>query len=197
MRTSIGRLQLDYLVSQGLRPEHYLLDVGCGPLRAGRFFIGYLEPGHYFGVDRNGERLRRGFEERLDADAQARQPTLVCMDDFGFERLGRKFDVALAQSVFTHLPLNDIMRCLVSVSLVLAPEGRFYATFFENPSGKRHLEPVRQARGDIVTHYDKDPYHYDLDTLACACRGTGLAMEYVGDWGHARNQMMLVFRRAG
>ena len=30
----IGRLQFDFLVSQGLRPEHVLLDFACGSLRA-------------------------------------------------------------------------------------------------------------------------------------------------------------------
>src|SRR3954453_8856690 len=45
----LGKLQLDYLVGQGLKPEHYVLDVGCGPLRAGVHFIGYLEPGQQRG----------------------------------------------------------------------------------------------------------------------------------------------------
>ena len=31
----LGKRQLDYLVEQGLQPSHYVLDVGCGPLRAG------------------------------------------------------------------------------------------------------------------------------------------------------------------
>ena len=44
------------------------------------------------------------------AGLAAKNPALVQMDDFGFERLGRQFDVAVAQSVFTHLALNDIVR---------------------------------------------------------------------------------------
>jgi hypothetical protein len=40
----MGKLQLDYLVERGLKPEHNLLDVGCGPLRAGIHFIEYLTP---------------------------------------------------------------------------------------------------------------------------------------------------------
>ena len=64
----IGRLQFDYLVSQGLRPNHYLLDIACGSLRAGIHFIPYLEPGHYLG-DRQGSgpdpgRHRAGIEPR-------------------------------------------------------------------------------------------------------------------------------------
>jgi SAM-dependent methyltransferase len=193
----MGRLQFDFLRSRGLRPEHYLLDVGCGRLRAGRFFIPYLEQGHYFGVDREAERLRIGYEDRLDASAREKRPTLLCIDDFGFGRLGQMFDFALAQSVFTHLPLNDITRCLVNMADVLAPAGEFYATFFENPYGKRHVGPVVQERRGLRTHYDKDPYHYDLQTLARACEDTGLTMEYLGDWGHPVDQRMLVYRPAG
>src|SRR5216684_3760408 len=47
----MGRLQISYLMEHGLQPHHYLLDVACGSLRAGRYFILYLQPGHYYGLD--------------------------------------------------------------------------------------------------------------------------------------------------
>lgn len=34
-------------------------------------------------------------------------------DHFEFDKLGRKFAYAIAQSVFTQLPLNSVIRCLV------------------------------------------------------------------------------------
>ena len=46
--------------------------------------------------------------------------------DFGFVRLNRKFEYALAQSVFTHLPLNGIIRCLANMDKALAPGGRMH-----------------------------------------------------------------------
>src|SRR6185503_15060018 len=106
------------------------------------------------------------------------------------ERLGRRFDFLLAQSLFTHLPLNSIMRCLVNAARVLEPDGRFFATFFENPD-KRNVDPIPQASTE--SFYDADPYHYDVETLASVCSGTGLALEVVGDWGHPRGQRMLLF----
>src|SRR5947209_178803 len=39
---TIGKLQFDFIVRQGLEPRHVLLDIGCGALRGGRFFIEYL-----------------------------------------------------------------------------------------------------------------------------------------------------------
>jgi SAM-dependent methyltransferase len=191
----LGRLQLDYLVEQGLQPSHYLLDVGCGPLRAGVHFIGYLDPGHYAGIDKRGDSLERARRVELPRHGlDDKQPLLLVNGAFEFGKLGQTFDYAIAQSVFTHLPLNTIMRCLVEMAHVLRPGGRFYATIYENPEGKSYLGDVRQSER-VVSHYDRDSYHYDLEMLRAACEGTGLTMSYAGDWEHPDNQKMVVFTR--
>lgn len=61
MWKEIGRLQFDFLVAHGLAPSHLLLDMGCGTLRGGLHFIRYLEPGHYWGVDKGRDLLGRGW----------------------------------------------------------------------------------------------------------------------------------------
>jgi SAM-dependent methyltransferase len=193
----IGLLQFEFLVDQGLRPEHYMLDIGCGSLRGGQHFIPYLEPGHYFGVERQADLMEAGLQLEIDPEvARLKRPVLVPMDDFAFERLDQTFDFALAQSVFTHLSLNAIMRCLVNVARVLRADGRFYASFFENRGGKRNLEPLVQSPGDITTFFDTDPFHYDFDTIACASSETGLEVEYLGEWNHPRAQRMMLFTRS-
>jgi len=190
----LGRNQFDYLVERGLEPGHSLLDVGCGPLRAGIHFIRYLEPGRYVGVDKRADVLEETRRRELSADDLAKEPLLVAMDDFDFPSLGRMFDYALAQSVFTHLPLNSIIRCVMNVEKVLVPGGRFFATIWENPEGKRNLGDIRQSE-TAVTHFDRDFYHYDVATFEWICEGTSLAVERLGDWGHPRNQKMLVITR--
>ena len=191
----LGKLQLDYLVGQGLQPSHYVLDVGCGPLRAGVHFIGYLEPGHYAGVDKRADTLERAREVELPRyGVEDKDPLLFVNGAFEFSKLGREFDYAIAQSVFTHLPINTIVRCLVEMAKVLAPGGRFYATIYENPQGKTYLGEIQQSER-VVSYPDRDKYHYDLDTLRCACQGTGLVMSYLGDWDHPDNQKMVVFTR--
>jgi SAM-dependent methyltransferase len=189
----LGKLQLDYLVEQGLQPEHYVLDVGCGPLRAGVHFIGYLEPGHYAGVDKRADTLERARRVELPRyGLEDKDPMLLVNGAFEFSKLDQTFDYAIAQSVFTHLPLNTISRCLVEMAKVLRPGGRFYATIYENPQGKRYLGEIQQSER-VVSYPDRDKYHYDLETLRCACVGTGLTMSYAGDWGHPDNQKMVVF----
>jgi SAM-dependent methyltransferase len=192
----LGKLQLDYLVEQGLEPDDYVLDVGCGPLRAGVHFMGYLEPGHYAGIDKRGDTLTRARDVELPRYGLVdKKPNLLVNGAFEFSKLGMTFDYAIAQSVFTHLPLNNIVRCLVEMAKVLNPGGRFYATIYENPNGRQFLGEIQQSER-VVSFPDKDKYHYDLDSLRCACEGTGLKMSYNGDWGHPDNQKMVVFSRA-
>ena len=204
---TVGRLQFEFLAGRGLRPSDHLLDVGCGSLRGGVHFIEFLEAGHYYGVDKSKELLAAGREIELPRYRLVEKaPVLVAMDDFGFDRLGRTFDVALAQSVFTHLPLNSIIRCLMNMEQALRPGGEFYASFFENPAGKRNLLPIprpvvgRDAetrRRGSSSYFDQNPYHYDLDTFRWICDGTQLQVEYLGGWNHPRDVKMLLFKRQG
>jgi SAM-dependent methyltransferase len=191
----LGPLQLEYLKEQGLEPGHYVLDVGCGPLRAGVHLMRYLEPGHYYGIEKDPDVLELAREIELPRYGVAdREPHLLANELFEFGRFGRKFDYAIAQSVFTHLPLNNIIRCLMEMEKALVEGGRFYATFFENSNGKRNLADVRQTE-TVVTHFDADFFHYDFATFEWICEGTKLRPEYIGDWGHPRNQKMAVFTR--
>lgn len=191
----IGKLQFDFLVARGLKPEHYFLDVGCGSLRGGIHFIQYLERGHYFGIDKSKELLDAGRNIELKrCNLMVKNPTLVQMDNFDFQSLNQKFDYALAQSVFAHLPLSTIIRCIMNIEKVLVQEGQFYTTFFENPRGKFNLDPIVHPHG-VTTHFDKDAFHYDFETFQWVCKGTKLKVEYIGNWNHPTNQMMMVFTK--
>ena len=72
-----GQAQFDYLTGNGLEPHHYFLDIGCGPLRGGVHFIRYLEPGHYYGVEKNADVLETAREVELPKyGLLEQQPTL-------------------------------------------------------------------------------------------------------------------------
>ncbi|NIM21914.1 MAG: hypothetical protein GTN64_05785 [Candidatus Latescibacteria bacterium] len=125
--------------------------------------------------------------------------TLVQSDDFDFSALGQRFQFALAQSLFTHLPLNSIISCLKKMEKALADGGQFYATFFENKEGKNNLEPIKHPSIDHIgleSYFDRDPYHYDFGTFEWICDGTSLEAKYIGDWQHPRDQKMMVFTKA-
>jgi ubiquinone/menaquinone biosynthesis C-methylase UbiE len=190
----MGQKQFDYLVEQGLRPDHMFLDVGCGSLRGGVHFVRYLEPGRYHGLDIQQPLLDAGRKELAAAGLDPASASLLQDDAFRFGRFGRQFDFALAQSVFTHMPLNPIMRCLAEIERVLVPGGRFYATFFEHPGPRLNTEALQQPKG-VTTYPDADPFHYDPDVFRWAVEGSTLDVSLVGDWDHPRNQQMLVFAK--
>jgi SAM-dependent methyltransferase len=191
----LGRRQLDFLVEQGLAPEDELLDVGCGSLRAGIHFVRYLDRGHYYGLDIDERVLRAGRDELAAVGLDPGCAVLLRDDAFRFRRFGHTFRWALAQSLFTHLPLNAIMRCLAEMEKVLEPAGHFYATFFENPGRRLSISDVEEPDG-FVAHLDRDPFFYDPDVFNWCVEGSTLSCALIGDWGHPRNQKMLLFTKS-
>jgi len=188
----MGPLQLQFLVSQGLTPQDRLVDVGCGSLRAGVHFIRHLDAGRYTGIDIDSRLIEAGREELRQAGLADRGATFRVTDSFDLSGLG-DFQFALAQSVFTHLPFNVIMRCLSCVEEVLVDGGRFYATFFPNSDRRLRREPLRIGELDIAL--DRDPFFYDPDIFRWVCEGSSLSAEYLGDWGHPKGQHMMRFTR--
>jgi len=176
----IGRLQFDFLVAEGLRPEHVLLDVGCGSLRGGVYFIPYLDRGHYLGIDKERLLIRRGLRTELDAAVRReKDPQFVVSDDFEFERFPVRPDFALAQSLFTHLPAGVITRCLEKLR-AFSPGCRLYATFAEVDA------PVENR----ATSHSRHGFRYTAAEMAAFGDATGWAFRSIGQWGHPRGQVM-------
>jgi len=186
----MGRLQRDFLVEQGLRPDMRFLDVGCGSLRAGRLLVPYLDPGHYYGIDIGAEIIEAGYERELDDETRARLPlgNLRMTDRFDAD-FGVPFDMAIAQSVFTHVTLNHIRLCLYRLGKVMKPGARFFATF--NQRGPDH--PVDSVQGRYYT--ERNVYWYYRKDLRYAAERTPFSFRYIGEWGHPRKQKMVEYTR--
>ncbi|MFT3922623.1 MAG: class I SAM-dependent methyltransferase [Myxococcales bacterium] len=183
----IGRLQFNFLVNQGLRPNHYLLDIACGSLRAGVHFIPYLDAGHYLGVEKEPELVELGLREELGMVLEnLKRPELLVNGAFEFERLSNAPDFAIAQSLFTHTPGEVVVQCLRKLRPCMAKDGVFYSTFFV---GREKTKNASQA-------HDHRSWFYTRDELAGFARSAGWSMEYIGDWNHPRNQQMVAFRVA-
>ena|SRR5208283_1773600 len=188
----IGTHQLNFLKQQGLKGDHLLIDVGCGCLRGGIPCIRYLEAGNYFGLDINASLVKAGLMEIEREGLTEKRPNLLVNDKFEFSRFARTFNYAIALSVFTHLPMNHVIRCLIEIRKVLTPGGQFFATFFEAPF-PAHLERVTHMPGGIETNYDSDPYHYSFEECQIMARAAGVQVRLIGEWGHPRGQRMLSF----
>lgn len=193
----IGDHQFRYLVAQGMQPDHRLLDIGCGSLRLGARAIAWLKPGHYFGADISAALIEAGREHELDDALRAKAPpgNFAVNGDFDFGFLPGPVDLAIAQSVFTHLPLNHLRRCLATLAPHMAPGGRLFVTYFECPEGEDLHAPRVQPPAGIVTHDYRDPYHYRVADLAWAVADSPWTFQPIGDWDHPRGQRMAAYLR--
>ncbi len=191
----VGRLQIDFLISQGLMPHHRLLDIGCGSLRGGVKLIEYLHAGHYAGVDLHESLLNAGYEiELAKAGLTHKLPrsNLVAESEFDFSWCPMQVDFALAQSVFTALPLNSLRICLERLPHFMAQGGRFFVSIFEIPDEHPTHKPYLHPSG-FVSHGGREPYHYRFADMEFCCRGLPWRALRVGDWGHPLSVRMIQF----
>ncbi|MEU3731649.1 class I SAM-dependent methyltransferase [Streptomyces sp. NPDC033538] len=181
---ALGQLQFDYLLRHGLRPEHRMLEIGCGNLRAGWRFIEYLDPGHYYGVDISPDILVAAQDTLQAQGLQDRLPTLTPVRGLtlGFLPAGH-FDVVHAHSVFSHSPLPVIEECFAHIGRVLAPGGWFDFTF-DRTEGEEH-------------HVLREDFYYRTETLIALAAEHGLTARFMDDWeelGHGQSKIRVTHR---
>jgi len=129
------------LTTRGLRPEHRVLDIGCG---IGNLAIGlrdYLHGG-YDGLDIHPEAIawcQRAITprypafrfHRADVVSRAYNPGgHVSASAYRFPFPDRAFDFIFLASVFTHMMPDEVERYLHEISRLLAPGGRCIESYF-------------------------------------------------------------------
>jgi hypothetical protein len=182
----IGQLQFDFLVSRGMKPDSYLLDIACGCLRLGVKAIPYLQTGHYLGIEKEAALVTAGLELELDQQVRReKQPNIVVSSAFEFEKLGHLADMAIAQSLFTHLPPDLISLCFEKLYPNLGCGGTFYATYFE--VDKRTRNPSKP--------HDHGCFAYTRDEMLSFGERAGFKSNYIGDWNHPVQQVMVEYVR--
>ena len=194
-----GPQQLRFLVARGLRPWMRLLDLGCGCLRGGIHLVRFLDRGNYYGIDVNASLLAAGRRELEEAGLGDRLPSGNLLRNDGLEggRFGVDFDVVLAHSLFTHLPAAWLRRYLTEAVGHVPAGGRAFVTYFEWPEGWPAERPLEHQPGGILTHSDRDPYHYRVADLWACREGLPWELEVIGEWGHPRDQRMAQYTRVG
>ena len=186
MWDEIGNLQFNFLVAQGLKPQHHLLDIACGSLRLGVKAIPYLDRGHYLGIEKEAALVKAGLEQELDAAVRAaKQPNIVVSDAFEFDKLNQQADFAIAQSLFSHFPPALINLCFQKLHPHLADSGVFFATFFETRAKIRNPE---------VPH-DHGFFAYTQAEMCGFGEANGFVADYIGDWKHPREQVIVAYRK--
>lgn len=172
---AIGAEFLGHAVEMGgLRPEHRVLDVGCGIGRLAVPMTQYLDPEHgtYDGVDP----VRTGIEwctdvitpaypnfrfQHLDIRHAIYNPAgVIAGDEVMLPFAAGAFDFIAMISVATHLPVPELRHYAAETARVLAPAGTILLTAFvmaQNPEAQRSRDP----RLDFKRVDDGPEWHVD------------------------------------
>lgn len=156
----------------GIKPDSRILDVGCGVGRMALPLTSYLHTGQYDGFDvvarairwcrRNITPRHRNFRF---THISVKNPHYSILGGgasrFAFPYESSDFDCVVAYSLFTHLQFEEICNYLRESYRVLAPGGKFVATFFL-------LNDVSVAAQRAVAAFQQFPYEQGPVRLASA-----------------------------
>jgi len=164
--------QLRVVTGLGLRPEHSMLDIGCGPLQGGIAFIRYLNPGRYVGVDHNSVAIEVGHQEVSRLRLGEKAPRLIVSKVFGDDHLGSaSFHFIWMSQIFYYFDESKVHGLFTMVERRLHPNGVMAADILGPASDRsflRHpLPPLHTASS--------------LDLLARRC---GLRVVELGPLSH-------------
>lgn len=180
----LGEHQFKFMISQGLKPHHVFLDVGCGSLRGGRLFIPYLHDGNYLGIEKEKILIETGKKYEIPENIwKLKKPEIIFSDRFEFGLFSKTPNFAIAQSLFTHLSPSDIRLCLRNLANFVGSGCRFFATFSDTPVPIPQIYRSHSSRGFIYTHEQMKNFGESY----------GLCATYIGEWEHPRGQKMMEY----
>jgi len=101
---NLGSHFFDFMLAQGLKTHHKVLDFGCGSGRLGIHLINYLDAGCYFGIESHYNSLRAfAHYEIPKARLESKGPRLLLDREFNFHHFDVKFDQVIETSVTQHI----------------------------------------------------------------------------------------------
>ncbi len=158
---ALGLDQFEYLIQNGLQPNHNLLDFGCGAGRAGIHLIDYLDIGNYVGIDGHVPSINAFVKYELELNRlNDKKPTVACLN-LEKERFHSKllFDYVLAFSVFNHM--KDHSLAMQNIAEVIRKDGVLISTFAipsNYPSYGFEIFKSERLRSRLVTEKNIDWY---------------------------------------
>jgi 2-polyprenyl-3-methyl-5-hydroxy-6-metoxy-1,4-benzoquinol methylase len=142
---SHGDLQRDFLIGQGLKPEHRLLEIGCGTGRLARKVAPYLVNGSYHGVDIA--------EAALDVASSLSISEGWAATFWAGEVPSRAnvlpFDYLWSFAVFIHIPQTVVESTMRRAAAVMHADSQFFWSYIPEPKTERAgVKTFRKTLGD-------------------------------------------------
>jgi len=197
-----GNFYLSLLCKYGLKSKHKFLDVGCGCLRGGIKIIEYLNPFNYYGIDVSSNLIHVGIEHELPKTGlknKVNKNNFAVVDNFELRHFNTKFDMAIAQSVFTHLPLNHLYYFLVKISPYFKPKSKLILSLWLTPEENNIIKPINWEFDDgvIQTGFLHAPFHYKYSQIKSLTQNLEISllwdMIHLTHDEHPRNQSLFLF----
>jgi SAM-dependent methyltransferase len=191
----MGRLNMS-----GLRPEHDVLDIGCGVGRIARYLCDYLDDAaHYEGFDVIEEpvtwcrenitpmfpNFKFRFEPLFNSEYNP-DPTLASAGQFRFPYPDESFDFVCAFSIFTHLLPDETRNYLRETARVLRQGGISYNTWLlyrDDSPDYKHEEVSKMRRDPSGAFALRDPdmpgkaVGYEESFVLEAYKSSGLSLD--------------------
>lgn len=161
-----GDWQREFLIAQGLQPQHRLLEIGSGTGRLARKIVPYLDDGNYAGVEISDG--ARGYSVRLATSEGWENKHPAFYSSVDVVEQGVTQDFFWAFSVFIHLPEHVMRDVFVQCAARMGPKSLFYFSYVPEKFDAR--TGLKQFR-------------FTLGTYKSACRDAGLSFKDV-PWLH-------------
>lgn len=166
--------QLEFLINKGLKESDSFLDYGCGAINAGIFFIKYLDPEKYYGVDVSQAAIDEGLRRVSKFELEIKKPIVKLIKPGDLTSLNsKKFNFIWANSVLTHMNPQDIENLFKSLKDVMDENSVFYATF---------------TRHEAIKHYDLKDWRYPIYEMEKMAEKCGYKFEVIKDWNHPQDK---------
>lgn len=168
--------QIDFLLSQGLKKEHKLLEFGCNALNAGIPILKYLNNRNYTGIDVTPELIELGKKRLSLQNLWSKKPRIICTKPYDFSHFDNDyFDIIWCFSVLAHLPPDETELVISNFKNIIKKDGGLIYAHC-------NLGGTKVSQETFIN------FEYNIDFFKELSERLGLQMKIIDEWNSfARN----------